>query len=291
MSISLKAQLLGGVVVKPDQVLCPGPGHSPKDLSLSVRFSGDTILVHSFAGQDWQDCHAYVLGKLGIRDVPKFQPNISNKPLGKPKDLSAGPKTADFYSIWNEGVGIRDTPAEAYLSKRGVAYSGTELRWHLKCPFGKATKAGCMIALVRNIETGEPQAIHRTAISNSGEKRSDLGSGGRKALGPTKNGAVRLFEPENGTIAVAEGIETSLSIRNLPDLGAMPVWSLLNAGQLEMMPIPRNLQSVWIGVDRDEAGYRAAAKLLNRLHKANIECVAIVPKHDGHDINNLKVKK
>ena len=46
------ARALGGEVAN-GRVLCPGPGHGPRDRSLSVRLSAtapDGFLVHSFAG-------------------------------------------------------------------------------------------------------------------------------------------------------------------------------------------------------------------------------------------------
>ena len=53
MSLSLAemAHRLGGEVSN-QQVLCPGPGHSPQDRSLSVKLNaaGTGVVVHSFAG-------------------------------------------------------------------------------------------------------------------------------------------------------------------------------------------------------------------------------------------------
>src|ERR1700722_5189760 len=62
------ARALGGDVVG-DQVVAPGPGHSRKDRSLSVRLSAtapDGFLIHSHAGDDWQSCRDYVKERLGI---------------------------------------------------------------------------------------------------------------------------------------------------------------------------------------------------------------------------------
>lgn len=49
--------------VSGDQVLAPGPGHSEKDRSMSVRLdpaAPDGFLVHSFAGDDPIECKDYV---------------------------------------------------------------------------------------------------------------------------------------------------------------------------------------------------------------------------------------
>jgi len=62
------ARALGGEV-SGGQVLCPGPGHSSKDRSLSVRFSPDApdgFVVNSFSNDDFGDCRDCVREKLGL---------------------------------------------------------------------------------------------------------------------------------------------------------------------------------------------------------------------------------
>lgn len=68
-SITEIAAKLGGVA-QANEVLCPGPGHSPQDRSLSVKLDDkapDGFLVHSFAGDDALACKDYVRSKLGLR--------------------------------------------------------------------------------------------------------------------------------------------------------------------------------------------------------------------------------
>ncbi|EYD77113.1 hypothetical protein Rumeso_01372 [Rubellimicrobium mesophilum DSM 19309] len=63
------AAALGGEVNGPDSVLAPGPGHGPKDRSLSVKLSADKpdgFTAHSFAGDDWRECRDHVAAKLGL---------------------------------------------------------------------------------------------------------------------------------------------------------------------------------------------------------------------------------
>ena len=63
------AAALGGVV-SGTEVLAPGPGHSPKDRSLSIRLdpaAPDGFVVHSFSGDDPLACKDHVRDKLGIR--------------------------------------------------------------------------------------------------------------------------------------------------------------------------------------------------------------------------------
>jgi hypothetical protein len=68
ISLSAAAQMLGGEVSK-GQVLCPGPGHSPNDRSLSVKFSAhapEGFVVKSFSTDSFDDCRDYVRKKLGL---------------------------------------------------------------------------------------------------------------------------------------------------------------------------------------------------------------------------------
>ena len=70
LSLASIAKALG-VEVKQNQtyVMAPGPGHSSEDRSLKVTPDGnapDGFLVHSFAGDDWQECKDYVRDKIGL---------------------------------------------------------------------------------------------------------------------------------------------------------------------------------------------------------------------------------
>jgi hypothetical protein len=76
MSLTLEeiARALGGDV-SGAEVLAPGPGHSAKDRSLSVRLSDkakDGFVVFSFSGGTWQEGAAYVRGRLGL---PPWEPS------------------------------------------------------------------------------------------------------------------------------------------------------------------------------------------------------------------------
>jgi 5S rRNA maturation endonuclease (ribonuclease M5) len=71
------ARALGGEVSK-GQVLCPGPGHSRKDRSLSVKIDAsapDGFVCHSFAGDDPIECKDFIRMKCGL---PIFTPHKSN---------------------------------------------------------------------------------------------------------------------------------------------------------------------------------------------------------------------
>src|SRR6478736_2129795 len=67
------AELLGGDV-QGGEVLCPGPGHSAGDRSLSVKpdpADREGFVTHSFAGDDWQACRDHVRRLLGLPEPQK----------------------------------------------------------------------------------------------------------------------------------------------------------------------------------------------------------------------------
>src|ERR1700683_60799 len=89
-SLKELANALGGEV-SGDQVIAPGPGHSPKDRSLSVKLddkSPEGFVVFSFAGDDEIECRDYVREKARL---PPWKPNGGGKhnSSGKPNSHGA----------------------------------------------------------------------------------------------------------------------------------------------------------------------------------------------------------
>jgi len=277
-----KAKLLGGDVAGRNRVLCPGPGHSPKDRSLSVTFAGEDFTVHSFTGDDWRECRDYVRHRLGLGD---FAP-IARRPAPMigPPSAEERDRTQRAGALWSEARSITGTPAEAYLASRGVSYRGEALRWHPSCPFGKGVRYGCMVAPVRSIITNALHAVHRTAIDAKGRKID------RKAYGPIGGGAIELTDDADVTTAVGigEGIETTLSIRRLPGLSELPVWSVISANGIANFPVLPGIECVWIAVDNDASGtgQEAASTAAERLNAAGIEVILVTPTEVGADLND-----
>src|SRR5262249_22636751 len=69
MHIGNVAAALGGELAGHNTILCPGPGHAPKDRSLSVKLdptAPDGFLTYSHAGDDWRLCRDHVRARLGL---------------------------------------------------------------------------------------------------------------------------------------------------------------------------------------------------------------------------------
>jgi hypothetical protein len=90
------ARVMGGDV-NGDGALVPGPGHSAKDRSLSVKpdpAAPDGFVVHSFADDDFANCRDHVKDKLGIAAEQSRKSN-GNAP-------GSGLRIVDTYPYHNE---------------------------------------------------------------------------------------------------------------------------------------------------------------------------------------------
>src|SRR5262249_27683280 len=167
---------------------------------------------------------------------------------------------------------------ERYLTDRHLTLPpGAEvLRFHPACPFG-SRKTSAMVALVRNIESNEPQAIHRTALDQSG----------KMSLGPISGGAIKLTPDEDVTIAlgIAEGIETALSLQRLPEWLGSPVWSVISASGIRAFPLLAGIETLVIAADNDGAGESATAELVERWKER--EVLVIEANDEGADLNDV----
>jgi hypothetical protein len=161
------------------------------------------------------------------------------------------------------------------------------LRWHPQCPWEQATH-GCMIALFTDVVTGEPKAIHRTAVSPAGEKID------RKTLGPISGCIIRLW-PDEAVIeglVIGEGIETTLSAAtNIEHRGTylQPAWATGFDGNMAGLPLIAGVDCLTLLVDHDisQAGERAAAKCSERWTAAGREVIRLVPRQTGADFNDI----
>jgi hypothetical protein len=196
--------------------------------------------------------------------------------------------------LWDEGRPFRGSPAENYLlHTRGIGdwldtfpFLDQVFRYHPDCPFG-GERHPCLIALVRNIKTDAPIAIHRTALTKDNPPQKI----GRRSLGLINGGAIKVspdFEVHEG-LMIGEGIETVLSASK--HFQFRPVWSLIDANNLAKFPPLSGLECLTIAVDNDAngTGQLAAVECSNRYLKANIEVIKTTPTR-VKDFNELVMR-
>jgi hypothetical protein len=289
MDLRSAARALGGEVVGRG-IICPGPNHSRQDRSLSILSDASApggFTLHSHAGDEFGACRDYVRERLGLSAQVGPKPNeaLSAQLAPKPSD-----STALALWIWREAREMAGSPVARYLARRGLEAGHDAhdcLRFHPSCPFAGGRTPG-MVALVRNVVTNQPQAVHRTALNHEGQK-VEVNGKDRLALGSFRGGAVKLTPDEETTtcLGIGEGIETTLSLRRLPEFGASPVWSVLNAGGITSFPVLPGIECLWIAVDDDPAGRGASDLCADRWRRAGREVFLVRSTTAGADLNDI----
>jgi putative DNA primase/helicase len=235
------------------------------------------------------DCRSFrdAVGTLTGRRPPTIH---EQRPRPQPANKDTG-NTARALAIWNEAQHPCGTLVEAYFAHRRLTLpdeaAGEAIRFHPDCPF-KGTLVPAMVALVRDVITNQPKAIHRTALDAEGRK-AWIDGNDRLSLGPVSGGAVKLTPDEDVTLClgIGEGIESALSLRLAREFGMSPVWSLLSAGQVKAFPVLAGIEALWIAVDHDRDGVKAATVAARAWHRAGPEAFLIKPHAADTDLNDI----
>jgi putative DNA primase/helicase len=290
---ALRGEVSGG------QVLFPGPGHSPKDRSCSLRISPaapDGFLVFSHCGDDFRDVRDHVRNLLGL---DKFGSRIPvakspSAPIAQPavatEDDAA--KIARSRRLWSEGVDPRGTLVEKYLASRLLALSddiaGSVLRFHSAVPWLESDdviiRVPAMLAVYRDIRSDEICGVQVTRLSSDGAKID------RKMRGRCGNGAIKLDADAHvmSGLVVGEGCETAMTARQV---GLRPAWALGSKGKIGTFPVLAGIEALTLLREHSETprGRADVAKVIeacaSRWHAAGCE-VEIVEPLAGSDLND-----
>lgn len=201
--------------------ICFCPAHdNTKTPALSVSDSSDgRLLVKCHAGCDGRAVMA-VLQSRGIIDGKGHKANTpSAGEIAKRKEedrRQAGKKMRFAQDLFAAGKSCDGTPAQHYFEEvRGIVglrfnRMKNTLRFHPEVqhtPSGQTLPA--ILAQIRGPQ-GQPLGVHRTYLKPDGSGKADVRPP-KMMLGPASCGAVR-FGPDVQVIALAEGIETALSV-------------------------------------------------------------------------------
>jgi len=168
------------------------------------------------------------IGGSPLRSIP----TLRLLPANHDDDKDELRRIEQALNIWSDVRPLRGTLAEKYLRSRSIEVPDETLQvlaYHSACPWD-GSKHPALVALVRDLITGEPVGIHRTALKLDGSKI------GRKVLGPKSGCAIKL-SPEKfitDELSIGEGIESTLSGMLL---GFGPAWSLIDAGGMSRFPV------------------------------------------------------
>lgn len=255
-SLADLAHLLGGEI-RGGQILAPGPGHGRKDRSLAVRLDRETadgFIFYSFSGDARAACRAHILSCWGLASTYRPAAKTSNPRARTSRSQSRGQSVEASQVIWRSCQTVVGSLGESYLASRRLrvdARLSEVLRFHSALWLDGAPKPA-LVALLRDIRTDAPCGIHRTWLSETGQKLT------RKMLGQAKNAAVKLDADEDVTnaLTIGEGVETAMAGRQL-DCG--PVWAVGSAMAIQTFPVLAGVEALRILAEEDANGANARA--------------------------------
>lgn len=266
----------------------PGPGHSRKDRSLSLRLDeAGNVRFHSFAGDSVRDCFTYLgieVGKAHVAD--RYELDRMRRLREEERRRVETEDRAFCAAVWAQTQPLEGSLAETYLWSRGLIPDGfKDIRFHPAAPRAKPrgekderplpAPHPAMVAVVRNRD-GAPQALHLTYVALDGRGKA-FGHRSRLMFGPMRGGTVHLTPP-GPALALGEGIETCLAYSALKGL---PVWAALTTSQYATFELPRPVRRLVIAADGDKGGMSAATALAGRMQRlCDIE---IDPAPEGED--------
>ena len=145
--------------------------------------------------------------------------------------------------------------------------------WHRDEGQSRSIPRPALIAAVTD-GAGALQGVHRTWLARDGQGKAAVETQ-RRAMGHLLGNAVRLT-PYDDILVVGEGIETMLSL--VEAMPGLPVWAALSSGHLGVVLLPKGVQRLYIAIDRDPAGQRAAERLSARATEIGIAVRVLEPR-------------
>lgn len=198
----------------------------------------------------------------------------------RPEPARPAPDTAALArALWQEAAPARGTPAEAYLSGRGLALPGdAPLRFHGACPRGRE-RLPAMLALMSDAGSAAPCGVHRTFLAPDGNGKAP----GQAKMMAGRAGVIRLVPDAEVTqgLGIAEGIETALAVMQRMDW--RPVWAATSAGAIARLPVLPGIGALTIFADRDGAGMAAATACEAHWQAAGAEVRVLAPPAGDFD--------
>jgi hypothetical protein len=269
------------------------PGHSCDDRSLGFCFDPqepDGIRIFSFAGDDPDVCRQHIINKLS--SLSEQGGSVVERDV-REGFSRANANAAKAFLIWDAAVGAVGTPVEKYLATRGCLPDSLDLltnavRFHPNCPMRMET-VPAMVSMMRDMNTGQPTGIHRTALADDGSAKRTMPSGmpAKMMLGRAKGAAVMLSNPAP-VMGIAEGIETALSVQKM---FGMPVWACMSASGIAGFPVICGITHLTIFADHDEAGLAVAENCAWRYQKNGIDAAIHHPREPGDDWNSFLLEE
>lgn len=267
---------LGGILMDGGaRALIPGPNHSARDRSVSLRETEEgRILIHCFSPKDdWRLVHRALQDQGLLDERPLDVAGVTRRPsivVARPDDKE---RVARARRIWGEGAPVKHSAARTYLQRRAILELGDAdgaLRFHAgMTSLDDRERRPALLAVIVDRD-GEIQGVQVTLLSRRGVAKAAV-STPRRVIGNLMGGAVCLGDVAE-TLAVGEGVETMMSAAAAL---ALPAWALLTADNLAAFTAPSIVRRLVVAADNDDAGI-AAANALKARHAIPVD-IALPP--------------
>jgi putative DNA primase/helicase len=288
------ARALGGDVLGRDRILCPGPGHSSADRSLSIRLvpgSPDGFIVYSHADDPVAVCKDYVRERLGLAPWRPRHRGDDHRPqirrhAPEPQSEQHAKHLGFARSIWEATKPAKGTLVEKHLVEmRKLELPDSEaIRFHPRLRVTHTERfAPAMVCIMSDIRTDDFTGVHRTFLTDDGRKISNA------VLGRARGSAIKLDLLEGLGLGIAEGIETAIAARFL----YRPIWSVICANGMRHFPVLPAIEHLEIFADNDlnGVGEAAARECLERWENQGAEVAIVMPPRKGADIADFIADK
>lgn len=269
----------------------PAPGHSKHDRSLSIRphhDDPDNVIVHSFAGENWQDIKAdwrsrgLLSGTGRRRDRTDSEEQRLQRQVEAARRETASKAERRRIALWHwERSQIADdTIVVAYLRSRGITVDPLPATIRFSPALPPKFPHRAMIAAFGVPEEPEPGILHMPIGSGMGVHFTLLDRCGNGKAGTKRDkfmvgcsaGAPIILAPPGDSLAITigEGLESVFSVHQETGFGA---WAAGSAGRLPALAdkVPAWIESVTIAAEDDPAGQQGANQLADQLSSRGIE--------------------
>jgi Toprim domain len=286
------AEWLGGKLLNGStHILAYGPngeGQGGKRgllIIFDTKYKEGFTTVNRYDPSEWRRDRDWVRKCLGLKCGEIFHVKVEGQLYARLERLRWSSQQAQAVMESSE---YADAIVARYLRTRGLSQPVPSTirsgRWQHRYT---KREYPIMVAPIEGPQTRQQHGVHITYLreDGSGKARVELE---REIYGSVKSGIVRLFEPVEGRIAIAEGIETALSFAQLY---SVPVWAVLSAFNLAEISPPSDITSVVIAADNDPAGLKFANKAAQRFLREGRHCEIVFPEVRGMDWNDILVKR
>ena len=247
--------------------------------------SGDAIaMMMHVHGCAYRDALAFIVGRSAASPSRATPPAIratEEDEEGAERERVARPTTtAQAMALWNPGRDPRCTPGQLYLERDRklelpADLCGEVLRWH--------PGLNALLALFRNIETGEPQAVTRILLDRDAHKTA------RMFTGPVGGAAVMLdaFENVLEGLHIGEGVETCMAARQY-DL--KPTWALGSTTAIAKFPVLSGVGCLTLLQENDGGKSERACRACGKVWRAaGRQVILNIPRVGAKDLNDVLI--